>query len=73
MVDFNHYRHPHHPTPASIDPLLSKPHQQQQPTTAPIPSRNMLSERVESLPSLLRLEGRLGLLGKLGWDELMDG
>ena len=30
------------------------------------PLRNMLSERVESLPSLLRLEGRLGLLGKLG-------
>lgn len=29
------------------------------------PLRNMLSERVESLPSLLRLEGRLGLLGKL--------
>jgi len=29
------------------------------------PLRNMLSERVDSLPSLLKLEGRLGLLGKL--------
>jgi len=28
------------------------------------PLRSMLSERVESLPALLRLEGRLGLLGK---------
>jgi hypothetical protein len=27
------------------------------------PLRSMLSERVESLPALLRLEGRLGLLG----------
>lgn len=29
------------------------------------PLRNMLSERVESLPAMLRLEGRLNLLGKL--------
>jgi len=28
------------------------------------PLRSLLSERVESLPALLRLEGRLGLLGK---------
>ncbi len=28
------------------------------------PLRSMLSERVESLPALLRLEGRLGLIGK---------
>lgn len=28
------------------------------------PLRNMLSERVESLPELMRLEGRLGLIGK---------
>ena len=85
----------HHPTPASIDPLLSKPHKDLLTTTnnnnpplhrflvtklrswrtaypriLPLHSnhftRNMLSERVESLPSLLRLEGRLGLLGKLG-------
>ena len=28
------------------------------------PLRSMLSERVESLPALLQLEGRLGLIGK---------
>jgi hypothetical protein len=28
------------------------------------PLRNLLSERVESLPELMRLEGRLGLIGK---------